>query len=284
MGHATNAQRSSEATTYCYAANVGNVVVLMIDHKDGKLEPRYGKGGINTMTYEESERRTIPVTMDAQPRVFLQPIAAPSILGLFGFAGATFMVAAHMAHWFGSSNTDLLLAPFAVMFGGVAQFLAGMWAYKARDGVATAFHGMWGAFWIAFGILGLMLFSGRVPEPTGALFPELGYYYIVLAAVTWACTYAAAAENKAMVTVFTLAAAGSTIAAIGLLIGSEGLVTLTGYLFIIASLSAWYAGGALMVNEAYGRDVWGLGKSAQARQMPPITAGTGEPGVIRGQA
>ena len=27
-------------------------------------------------------------------RVMLQPIAAPSILGLFGFAGATFMVAA----------------------------------------------------------------------------------------------------------------------------------------------------------------------------------------------
>jgi hypothetical protein len=31
-------------------------------------------------------------------RIFLQPITAPSILGLYGFAGATFMVAAHMAH------------------------------------------------------------------------------------------------------------------------------------------------------------------------------------------
>ena len=30
-------------------------------------------------------------------RVFLQPIAAPSILGLFGFAGATFMVSAYLA-------------------------------------------------------------------------------------------------------------------------------------------------------------------------------------------
>lgn len=33
----------------------------------------------------------------ARPRVFLQPIAAPSVLGLFGFAGATFIVASNMA-------------------------------------------------------------------------------------------------------------------------------------------------------------------------------------------
>jgi uncharacterized protein len=32
----------------------------------------------------------------ARPRVMLQPFAAPSILGLFGFAAATFMVALHL--------------------------------------------------------------------------------------------------------------------------------------------------------------------------------------------
>ena len=83
------------------------------------------------MPFEDSTQ------MDAQPRVILQPIAAPSILGLYGLAGATFIVAAQMAHWFGSSDTTLLLVPFAAIFGGLAQFLAGMWAYKARDGVAT---------------------------------------------------------------------------------------------------------------------------------------------------
>jgi hypothetical protein len=32
-------------------------------------------------------------------RVVLQPIAAPSILGLAGFAGATFIVASNLAGW-----------------------------------------------------------------------------------------------------------------------------------------------------------------------------------------
>lgn len=221
---------------------------------------------------------------DAQPRVFLQPIAAPSILGLYGLAGATFMVAAEMVHWFGSSETALLLVPFAAIFGGLAQFLSSMWAYKARDGVATAVHGMWGAFWMAFGILALMVSSGRVATPATPLVPALGYWFIVLAAITWVCTAAAAAENRSLVTTLVFLAAGSTISAIALLTGIEGLLILSGYLFIVCAIAAWYTASALMLNEAFGREVWSLGRSSQAQQMPPITMGIGEPGVIRGQA
>jgi succinate-acetate transporter protein len=112
----------------------------------------------------------------------------------------------------------------------------------------------------------------------------LGYWFIVLAAILWVGTGAAAAENRALVTVLTFMAAGSTISAIGLLTGVEGMIILSGYLFIISSIAAWYAASALMLNEAYGREVWNMGKSAHARQMSPITLGTGEPGVIRGQA
>src|SRR5437763_16977605 len=52
-------------------------------------------------------------------RIFLQPIAAPSILGLFGFAAATFIVAANVAGWYGNhSTTPLVLAPFAAVSAG----------------------------------------------------------------------------------------------------------------------------------------------------------------------
>src|SRR5215469_9195361 len=134
------------------------------------------------MITEETEIRPSPMSMDPRPRVFLQPMAAPSILGLYGLGGALFMLASPMVHWwFWGPQTTLLLMPFAAVFGVLAQFLAGMWAYKARDGVATAVHGMWGAFWMAFGILSLMLSTGRFARPAGAFFPELGYWFIVLA-------------------------------------------------------------------------------------------------------
>src|SRR3954447_5261223 len=80
-------------------------------------------------------------------RIFLQPVAAPSVLGLFGFGAATFMVAANLAGWYGSTTTSpLFLSPSAATLAGVAQFPAGMWAYRARDALATAMHGTWGSF------------------------------------------------------------------------------------------------------------------------------------------
>src|ERR671924_1652886 len=130
-------------------------------------------------TIESSRRQTpLDVARDSYDgvatRVFLQPIAAPSILGLFGCAGATFIVASNMAGWWGTPTSGLALAPFAAMFGGLAQFLAGMWAYRARDAIATAMHGMWGAFWLAYGILNILIATHVLTEPGGA-FPELGW-------------------------------------------------------------------------------------------------------------
>src|SRR5581483_9429578 len=156
----------------------------------------------------------LPSDPSTRAQISLQPIAAPSILGLYGFAGATFMVAANMAHWFGNAASPMYLFPFAAMFGGLAQFLAGMWAYKARDGIATAMHGMWGAFWMAYGILQALISFGRIQAPAGP-FPELGYWFIVLAAITWVGTAAAGAENKGLVTLLTLLAGGATVAAVG---------------------------------------------------------------------
>jgi succinate-acetate transporter protein len=223
------------------------------------------------------------VKTDAHAQIYLQPIAAPSILGLYGLAGATFMVAAHMAHWFGNSTTSLYLFPFAAIFGGLAQFLAGMWAYKARDGVATAIHGMWGSFWMAYGVLNVIFAVGKATPPNAA-WPEIGFWYVVLAAITWVGVAAAAAQNKGLVTLLTFLAAGSTTGAIGEFLGAEWLMILTGWLFIVASVAAWYTGSALMLEEAFGREVWGLGKSKQMKQMAPVSTGAGEPGVIRGQA
>ena len=79
------------------------------------------------------ERRTEWEDGFARPRVMLQPYAAPSVLGLYGFAAATFMVALHLTGVYGGVKTDGTLWPFCALFGGVAQFTAGMWAFHRGD-------------------------------------------------------------------------------------------------------------------------------------------------------
>ena len=132
----------------------------------------------------------------ARPRVFLSPIAAPSALGLAGFSVATFMVAVIQAGWWGDWAAMPVVALFAMMFGGVAQFAAGMWAYRARDVAATVAHGAWGSFWMAFGILNIFILTGKLPAPApGHSNVALGLWFFGLAYITFIPAVATLAEN-----------------------------------------------------------------------------------------
>lgn len=217
-------------------------------------------------------------------QIFLQPVAAPSILGLYGFAGATFIVASNLAGWWGNDTSAQYLFPFAAFFGGMAQLLAGMWAYRARDGLATAMHGTWGAFWLGYGLLNLLVATHALTVPTGT-FVALGYWFIVLAAITWAGAAAALFESVALTAVLTLLAAGSTFAAIGYGLGTSWAQTTAGWLFICSAIAAWYVATAMMLQSVRGRAVLPLGKREFAGTGAPglIQFRAGEPGVRHGQ-
>ncbi|HZO62869.1 MAG TPA: GPR1/FUN34/YaaH family transporter [Gaiellaceae bacterium] len=220
--------------------------------------------------------------------VSLRPIAAPSILGLFGFSGATLIVAAHMAGWYGGSKTDLYVFPFAAFFGGLAQFAAGMWSYRARDGLATAMHGMWGSFWMAFGVLNLLFATGSLTEPKGA-FPALGFWFIPLAAITWSGALAALGESLGLFAVLATLATGSTIAAPALWTGSAGWEKVAGWVFVFSAGFAWYVATAMMLAATAGKTILPLGKYKRAANVPgerpvhPIQLEWAEPGVKMGQ-
>src|SRR5947208_5818073 len=152
-------------------------------------------GTTNGATNELTEWRS-------HARVFLQPIAAPSILGLFGFATATFIVTAYLVGWYGNANSPLLIFPFATAAGGIAQGAAALWAYRARDGLATAIHGIWAAFWLGYGFLNFMIALKLLPAPVPhAAVPELGYWFFVLAAVTLVGMIASLGETLAITAV-----------------------------------------------------------------------------------
>jgi uncharacterized protein len=225
----------------------------------------------------------------AATRVVLQPIAAPSILGLFGFASATFMVSAHMAGWYGTPTSPLYLAPFAAMFGGLAQFLAGMWSYRARDGLGTAMHGMWGSFWLAYGILYLLVAVGAIVVPATGTFPELGYWFLTLAAITGMGAIAATGENLGLFSVLAVLTVGAAFAAVHFLVGGTGWLKASGWVLFASSVLAYYTAAAMMLEGAFGRVVLPLGKPMRAANVPGerVTEvaefAHGEPGVRRGQ-
>lgn len=222
--------------------------------------------------------------------ISLSPIAAPSVLGLFGFAAATFMVAANLAGWYGNAQTPLVLFPFALTAGGLAQFLAGMWAYRARDAVATGIHGIWGAFWIGYGLYYLLIAVGVLPSTANPIASgAYGFWFIVLAAITWMGALAAATDNVALTATLVFLAAGSTLLAVALLGDYPVVQVIGGYVLILSAIVAWYLASAMMVQATFKRVVLPIGK----RNLPPdpdatrgdnlIEYANGEPGLKIGQ-
>jgi hypothetical protein len=225
-------------------------------------------------------------------RVVLTPISAPSVLGLFGFAAATLIVAGNLAGWYGTSSSPPYYAPFALAFGGVAQFLAGMWSYKARDTLATAMHSMWGAFWIAYGIFWLLVGShalAKAPGSSSIYFPEFGMWFVMLGLLTGIGAFAAIGKNISLFTVLGLLSAGSCMLAAAFLSGNQSLQQAAGWVLVASAGAAVYTGAALLFAESYGRTILPLGKFSKAANIPggvptrPIEYPMGMPGSRVGQ-
>jgi succinate-acetate transporter protein len=223
-------------------------------------------------------------------RVFLQPIAAPSILGLYGFAAATFIVTANLVGWYGKATSPLLIFPFATAAGGIAQGAAALWAYKARDGLATAIHGIWAAFWLGYGFLNFMIALKLVPSPAPhAAVPELGYWFFALAAITLVGMLASLGESLALTSVLLPLWVGAGFLGIFYLVGGSGWEKVGGYVTMASAFTAFYAASAMMLASVFGRTIFPVGKYRREANVPggqhtyPIQFALGEPGVKQGQ-
>lgn len=225
-------------------------------------------------------------------RVSLSPVAAPSILGLYGFAAATFMVSANLAGWFGTSSSELIVFPLAMFVGGLAQFMAGMWAYRARDGLATAMHGIWGSFWLAYGVYQMLVATAVLPAPSASPIAQVGfgYWFIVLAAITWAGLAASLAVNAALSSVLLTLGVGSTLLAIAWVGSITALVPIGAIVLVASAVLAYYTASAMMLQSTFGRAVLPVGAprrapAASAGSIPsqPLAYEVEEPGVKHGQ-
>jgi succinate-acetate transporter protein len=167
-----------------------------------------------------------------------------------------------------------------------------MWAYRARDAVATLAHGTWGAFWIGFGILELLQAAGTLPTPAPHA-SDLGFgiWFVALAFCTWAAALGALAENVGLFAVLSTLATGSTLSAAGLISGgfASGWTSAGGWLFVFSAGFAVYTVLAMTLMSVTGRAILPTGEYKKAANVPggkavrPIELEWAEPGVKQGQ-
>lgn len=237
-----------------------------------------GEGNGSDYGHTEWEERT---------RVFLAPLSPPSIIGLYGFMGATLMVGAWQAGWYGNSKTGLVLFPFAAILGGLFQGAAAFPALRARDGLAAGIHATWGAFWIGFGILFGLQAVGVLPSSAfGAINTPFAFWFIVLTLITGAGAMVASLVNWSVFGVLAFLTVGSAFTAAGWWAGSNTLLMVGGWLFVVSAVLAWYTATAMVAENMLGRQLLPLGAHRGVHKAPPVRPieyMSGMPGVKVGQ-
>lgn len=226
----------------------------------------------------------------SRSRVILTPMAAPSIMGLFGFTIGTVMLGAFQAGWYGNTATPLIIWPFAMFAGGIMQSIAAVASLRARDGAAVAVHTAWGSFWVGWGTLQILVTVGLLPAiPLGAANPSFAFWFIALTLVTAWGALAALAQNMLLFVTLGVLTAASAVTAAGFYAGSLATTQAGGWLYVVSAAAAWLVGGALVLENSFGRSIIPLGKWSKRANVPgakitdPIAYPAGMPGVKVGQ-
>ena len=180
-------------------------------------------------------------------------IADPAPLGLAAFGITTLMLSAVNSGWIGAAATTAILS-MALAFGGGAQLLAGMWAFRRGNALAaTAFTGF-GAFWISYFLL-VNYFLGPVAKAGGAgeASQILGLYLFSWGLFTAFLFVASLAGTRAVQVILGLLTLTFVALCIGAWGNSSTWTHVGGYIGMATAVAAVYTAMADLVNHNFGR-------------------------------
>jgi succinate-acetate transporter protein len=216
-----------------------------------------------------------------EAQIFLQPIAAPAVLGYFALGSALIIWGSWFAGGWGTEKDAGSFFPFLLLFGGVGQLAAALWSYRARAAVAAALHGSWAAFFLGVALIYLLATTHTIAVPArGTEWQSLGQWLIYMSVVTWTTALAALPRSPLEFLAQATLGSGAAIGAAALLAGSPAWEEVAGWVFVAAATLSFYAGAALMLDTVYGIRVLPLRRRGQAE---PVQYEHGDPGVKVGQ-
>jgi len=181
--------------------------------------------------------------------------ADPVPLGISGFALTTFILGLVNANAISGADVPVVLSVAAV-YGGLAQLLAGMWAFAERNTFAAAAFSSYGAFWISFVLL-IQFFLPQTAKanPTAASHAVALYLFCwgFFTFYMWIATFR---SNVMLNLVFLTLWVAYLLLGLGAI--GHGHTTIThwgGYVTTACAVLAWYVGASHVITKTLGREL-----------------------------
>jgi hypothetical protein len=180
----------------------------------------------------------------------LQSVADPAPLGLGAFAMTTLALSLFNANvWPAAIFPALALA---LVYGGFAQLLAGMWEFARKNTFGALAFTSYGAFWISYYVFVHFLVPaikvGAVPEAAGVFL--LGWtiltFYLMIASMR---------VSGAVLGVFVALTITFVLLTIGAFESNSSLTKAGGWAGVVTAAIAFYASAAGVINETFKKAV-----------------------------
>jgi len=183
-------------------------------------------------------------------------IADPAPLGLAGFALTTLLLSAHNAGW----APDLIWLGPALFYGGLAQFLAGMWSFRRGNVFTATAFSTYGAFWLSLATYVLLVVFGKAP--VADVSNAVGWFLLAFAIFNTYMLVWSMRINTAVFMVFLTLELTEILLFIGNFNGSkagEGLVLVGGLVGVLTAAVAFYTSAADVAAGMAGRYILPVG-------------------------
>jgi succinate-acetate transporter protein len=189
--------------------------------------------------------------------------ANPAPLGLMGFGVTTFVLSMMNANLVSFDKNVTVVLGMAIAYGGLAQFLAGMWEFRTGNTFGAVAFTSYGAFWISFYFLVQVQLPGLIKA--GDVNNALGLYlwaWGIFTGVMFLCSFRG---PIAVSVVLFLLTATFVFLGIGNSDASNNVVHIGGFVGLATAAAAVYTAAALILESTYGRVVLPFGA------RPPVT-------------
>lgn len=178
-------------------------------------------------------------------------VGNPAVVGLAGFGLTTLLLQLH--------NLELCgLGPvlaMGIIFGGLAQMIAGLMEQKMGNNFGFAAFTSYGAFWIGLGIIWTLNYLDVYKSSS----EDVGVYLIAWTLLTLVFWVGSLFIHKAMFFTFTLLVIGFVLLDLGHF-GFPIFNTIATIPLIACAFGAWYMMAAIIINDLSGKELLKVGK------------------------
>jgi len=192
------------------------------------------RGVFEEIEDEENDMKLFSEIQQSLAQTKSQPVFGnPAAVGLGAFGATTILLQLHNLGMVGTGAVMWL----AFIFGGLAQFIAGLQEFRTGNSFGSAAFVTYGAFWIALG----GIFLSMQMQLFGITGTDVGWFLVVFTGLTAIYFIGSMRQNSALAWVFLTLLIGFILLDIGHLVpGAEVFNKIAAVELIGCALIAWY--------------------------------------------